>query len=110
MNLRRSPGGAFPRTGASNASGRLGWYGAEVPTLQEKHHFSGNVPQNEGLNCMQLAEDAPNFELRRIFVDVAHHWNRRAIELEDALARVDALREEMAPGRSLLGTPDSFAG
>ena len=41
---------------------------------------------------MQLAEDAPNSELiRRIFVDVAHHWNRRAIELEDALARVDAL-------------------
>jgi hypothetical protein len=28
------------------------------------------------LNCMQLAEDATDSELRRIYVDLAHHWNR----------------------------------
>jgi hypothetical protein len=52
------------------------------------------------LKCMQLAEDATDSELRRIYVDLAHHRNRLAIELEDALARVDALREEMAPAEA----------
>jgi hypothetical protein len=37
-------------------------------------------------NCMQLAETATAPELRRTYVDLAHHWNRLAVELEDAKA------------------------
>jgi len=33
---------------------------------------------------MQLAEDATNPQVRRTFVDLAHHWTRLAVELEDA--------------------------
>ena len=35
-------------------------------------------------NCTQLAEDATNPQVRRTFVDLAHHWTRLAVELEDA--------------------------
>jgi hypothetical protein len=45
------------------------------------------------MNCMQLIEDTANPEMRRIFVDLAHHWNRIAIELEDAQVRLDALTQ-----------------
>jgi hypothetical protein len=43
------------------------------------------------LNCMELIDDTANPEMKRIFVDLAHHWNRIAIELEDAQARLDAV-------------------
>jgi hypothetical protein len=36
------------------------------------------------MNCMQMAETATTPELRRTYVDLAHHWNRLAVELEDA--------------------------
>jgi hypothetical protein len=47
----------------------------------------------QAMNCMQLVEDTANPEMRRIFVDLAHHWNRIAIELEDAQVRLDALTQ-----------------
>jgi|SoiMethySBSTD1v2_1073268.scaffolds.fasta_scaffold631553_2 hypothetical protein len=43
------------------------------------------------MNCMELVEDTANPEMRRIFFDLAHRWNRIANELEDTQVRLDAL-------------------
>jgi hypothetical protein len=42
------------------------------------------------VRCMQLANETTNTEMRRTFVDLAHHWNRIAVELEDAQALLNA--------------------
>jgi hypothetical protein len=37
-------------------------------------------------NCLQLAEASTNAEITRTFVDLAHSWTRRALDLESAQA------------------------
>jgi hypothetical protein len=44
-------------------------------------------------NCLQLAEAASSPEVRRSFLELAQHWNRIAVELEDAQALLDALNQ-----------------
>jgi len=43
------------------------------------------------MHCIQLAEEAVNPDVKRTFVDLAHHWNRLAVELEDAQALLNTL-------------------
>ena len=43
------------------------------------------------MNCMELIEDTANPKTKRTFVGMTHHWNRIAIELEDAQVRLDAV-------------------
>jgi hypothetical protein len=43
------------------------------------------------VKCMQIADETTNSEVRRTFVDLAHHWNRIAVELDDAQALLNAL-------------------
>jgi hypothetical protein len=45
------------------------------------------------VKCMQLANETTNLELRRTFVDLAHHWNRIAAELDDAQALLNVLNQ-----------------
>jgi hypothetical protein len=42
-------------------------------------------------NCIRLAEEAINPDVKRTFVDLAHHWNRLAVELEDAQVLLNTL-------------------
>ena len=42
---------------------------------------------------MQMAETATTPELRRTYVDLAHHWNRLAVELEDAQSLLGTLNK-----------------
>jgi len=45
------------------------------------------------MNCMQMAETATTPELRRTYVDLAHQWNRLAVELEDAQSLLGTLNK-----------------
>jgi len=49
------------------------------------------------LNCMQLAEDATDSELRRIYVDLAHHWNRLHWRISGGRRGLLVLRKEPRP-------------
>ena len=59
------------------------------------------------VKCMQIADETTNSEVRRTFVDLAHNWNRIAVELEDAQALLNALNEltdsASSPGQQVPG-------
>ena len=57
------------------------------------------------LDCVQLGEETANREIRRMFVDLAHHWCRIAIELEDAQVRLEALNQAESASADLAATP-----
>jgi hypothetical protein len=43
------------------------------------------------MNCLQLSEEAIDPKLKQTFVDLAQHWNKLAVELEDAQVLLNTL-------------------
>ena len=53
--------------------------------------------RQHALNCKLLAKEATSEESKKTFLNLAQHWTRLAVELEQAEALIKALKEDTAP-------------